>query len=207
MNLINGKLNLVKVGIGDVTSSVLLSAGTWQHVAITWNAATSEVKFYLNGALAQTVINASVVNAPLDSDNLLVGLWLGGGSYFAGAIDELRIYNSILSETGILALYSLSAPPPDTAPPLISKVVASTFSSSAATITWTTDEASDTQVEYGLTTTYGKVTTLNINRVTLHSQALNGLNRNMWYHYRVKSRDAAGNLAVSEDFVFKTTRK
>src|SRR3989454_12277442 len=54
MNLINGKLNLVKVGIGDVTSSVLLSAGTWQHVAITWNAATSEVKFYLNGALAQT---------------------------------------------------------------------------------------------------------------------------------------------------------
>src|SRR5207245_641899 len=104
MNLINGKLNLVKVGIGDVTSSVLLSAGTWQHVAITWNAATSEVKFYLNGALAQTVIDASVVNAPLDSDNLLVGFWLGGGSYFAGAMDELRVYNRVLSETGILAL-------------------------------------------------------------------------------------------------------
>src|SRR2546422_2307 len=58
MNLINGKLNLVKVGIGDVTSSVAISAGAWQHLAITWNAATSEVKFYLNGALAQTVINA-----------------------------------------------------------------------------------------------------------------------------------------------------
>jgi len=206
VNLINGKLNFVKVGIGDVTSSVLLSAGAWQHVAITWNAATSEVKFYLNGALAQTVIDASVVNAPLDSDNLLVGLWLGGGSYFAGAIDELRIYNSILSETGILALYSLSAPP-DTTPPLISNVVASTISSSAATITWTTDEACDTQVEYGLTTTYGNVTTLNINRVTLHSQTLNGLDRNTWYHYRVKSRDAAGNLAVSGDFVFKTARR
>src|SRR5439155_24720226 len=61
MNLINGKLNLVKVGIGDVTSSVLLSAGTWQHVAITWNAATSEVKFYLNGARESTRLNASHV--------------------------------------------------------------------------------------------------------------------------------------------------
>src|SRR5207245_6481527 len=108
MNLINGKLNFIKVGIGDGTSSVAISAGTCQHVTITWNAATSEVKFYLNGALAQTVIDASVVNAPLDSDNLLVGFWLGGGSYFAGAMDELRVYNRVLSETGILALYSLT---------------------------------------------------------------------------------------------------
>src|SRR2546422_737009 len=167
---------------------------------------SSEVKFYLNGALAQTVIDASVVNAPLDSDNLLVGFWLGGGSYFAGAMDELRVYNRVLSETGILALYSLTVAN-DTTPPLISKVVASTISSSAATITWTTNQASDTQVEYGLTTTYGKVTTLNINGVTLHSQTLNGLDRNTWYHYRVKSRDAAGNLAVSGDFVFKTARR
>src|SRR5438132_30793 len=206
MNLINGKLNFVKVGVTDVTSAITPTPGAWQHVAITWNAATSEVKFYLNGALAQTVINASVVNAPLDSDNLLVGFWLGGGSYFAGAMDELRVYNRVLSETGILALYSLTVAN-DTTPPLISKVVASTFSSSAATITWTTDEASDTQVEYGLTTTYGKVTTLNINRVTLHSQTLNGLDRKTWYQYRVKSRDAAGNLAVSGDFVFKTARR
>jgi len=206
MNLINGKLNFVKVGVTDVTSAITPTPGAWQHVAITWNAATSEVKFYLNGALAQTVINASVVNAPLDSDNLLVGFWLGGGSYFAGAMDELRVYNRVLSETGILALYSLTVAN-DTTPPLISKVVASTISSSAATITWTTNQASDTQVEYGLTTTYGKVTTLNINRVTLHSQTLNGLDRNTWYHYRVKSRDAAGNLAVSGDFVFKTARR
>src|SRR5207245_644419 len=35
-NLINGKLNFIKVGLADVTSSVLLSTGAWQHVAITW---------------------------------------------------------------------------------------------------------------------------------------------------------------------------
>src|SRR5438132_6522467 len=111
MNLINGKLNFVKVGVTDVTSAITPTPGAWQHVAITWNAATSEVKFYLNGALAQTVINASVVNAPLDSDNLLVGFWLGGGSYFAGAMDELRIYNRVLSAADLSALYNISSPP------------------------------------------------------------------------------------------------
>src|SRR5256886_15894280 len=77
------------------------------------------VKFYLNGALAQTVINASVVNAPLDSDNLLVGLWLNGGSYFAGAMDELRVYNRVLSAADLSALYNISSPP-DTTPPTVS---------------------------------------------------------------------------------------
>src|SRR3989441_869721 len=119
-NLINGRLNFIKVGSADVTSSVLLSAGTWQHAAITWNAATGEVKFYMNGTLAQTIINSSVQSAPLDTDKLLVSLWLNGGSYFAGAMDELRIYNRVLSATDILALYNISAPPPATTPPTVS---------------------------------------------------------------------------------------
>src|SRR3989441_1262254 len=91
--------------------------------------------------------------------------------------------------------------------PLISTVSASNVSSSGATITWITNEASTTQVEYGLTPVYGNATVLNTNLVTSHSQALSGLARNTRYHYRVKSQDAAGNLAVSGDFVFKTTRK
>jgi len=91
--------------------------------------------------------------------------------------------------------------------PLISTVSASNVSSSGATITWTTNETSTTQVEYGLTPAYGNATVLNTNLVTSHSQALSGLARNTWYHYRVKSQDAAGNLAASGDFVFKTKRK
>jgi len=122
----------------------------------------------------------------------------------ASTLNNLGLYASVGSETVCKLAVTVAN---DTTPLLISKVVASTISSSAATITWTTNQASDTQVEYGLTTTYGKVTTLNINGVTLHSQTLNGLDRNTWYHYRVKSRDAAGNLAVSGDFVFKTARR
>jgi hypothetical protein len=95
--------------------------------------------------------------------------------------------------------------PPDTTPPAISGVSASGITSSGATISWTTNETSDSQVEYGTTTAYGSSTALNSSRVTSHSQALNGLSAGALYHYRVKSRDAAGNLALSGDNTFTTT--
>src|SRR5207247_2427977 len=76
--------------------------------------------------------------------------------------------------------------------------------SSSATISWTTDEASDSQVEYGTSTAYGSVTLLNASFVTAHSQALSGLLASTVYHYRVKSRDAAGNLATSADVTYTT---
>jgi len=87
---------------------------------------------------------------------------------------------------------------------VISGLTASSITSSSATILWTTNEPSDTQVEYGVTTAYGSVTSLKTSLVTSHSQALSGLAPRTWYHYRVKSQDAAGNLAVSGDFTFKT---
>ena len=86
--------------------------------------------------------------------------------------------------------------------PVISSVSASGVSASGATIAWTTDLSADTQVEYGPTSSYGSSTTLNTSLVTSHSQALSGLTAGTLYHYRVKSRDAAGNLATSGDFTF-----
>ncbi|MDD1679225.1 MAG: Ig-like domain-containing protein, partial [Methanomicrobiales archaeon] len=88
--------------------------------------------------------------------------------------------------------------------PIISSVSASLVTSSGATITWTTDKASDSQVDYGTTSSYGGSTTLNATMVTSHSQTLSGLTANTLYHYRVKSKDVSGNLAVSGDFTFTT---
>ncbi len=93
----------------------------------------------------------------------------------------------------------------DVTPPLISNVASGNITSSGATITWTTNESSDSQVEYGLTTGYGNATTLDPSLVTSHSVALAGLSANTLYHYRVKSRDASGNLATSSDFTFTTS--
>src|SRR5204862_3210270 len=49
----------------------------------------------------------------------------------------------------------------DTTAPVISAVTASAITATGATITWTTNETSDTQVDYGTTTAYGSTTTLN----------------------------------------------
>jgi len=100
--------------------------------------------------------------------------------------------------------YSL---PGDTTPPVISAVASSSITRSGATISWSTDEGSDSQIEYGLTTAYGSSTAANAAPVTAHSQLLGGLLEARVYHYRVRSRDAAGNLAVSGDGTFKTLDK
>jgi phosphodiesterase/alkaline phosphatase D-like protein len=94
---------------------------------------------------------------------------------------------------------------PDTTPPNIANVASSGITSTGATLTWTTDEASDSQVEYGTSTSYGSTTTLNGSMLTSHSQALSGLSASTTYNYRVRSRDAAGNLATSGNYTFTTS--
>ena len=84
-------------------------------------------------------------------------------------------------------------------------VGASSITVSGATISWTTNEASNTQVDYGPTTGYGSSTVLASAMVTSHSASLSGLQASTLYHYRVKSRDAAGNLGTSGDFTFTTS--
>src|SRR5207249_6862748 len=92
----------------------------------------------------------------------------------------------------------------DNAPPLLSSVASSSLSASAATVTWTTDEATGSQVEYGPTSAYGQVSVLASALVTSHSVGLSGLSASTVYHYRVRSREAAGTLAMSADVTFTT---
>jgi hypothetical protein len=89
-------------------------------------------------------------------------------------------------------------------PPVISNLGSINITSNSATITWLTDEPADSQVEYGLTTSYGNLSLLDSNLVSNHSVTLSGLTANTTYHYRVGSKDAAGNLALSGDYSFTT---
>ena len=110
---------------------------------------------------------------------------------------------SAVSVTGTAGTVTVNASGGGTAP-VITGVSAMNISDSSATITWTTSEAADTQVEYGLTSSYGKTATLISSMATSHSQTLAGLTPQTLYHYRVKSKNAAGRLAVSGDFTFTT---
>ncbi len=83
----------------------------------------------------------------------------------------------------------------DTAP-AISNVAASATGDGTATITWDTDEASNSRVDYG--TSPGSLTSQQSSPglTTSHSIQLTGLAPNTTYHYRVNSTDAASNTAT-----------
>ncbi len=98
------------------------------------------------------------------------------------------------------------AVPPDTAPPVISPPSAEAMED-GATILWSTDEAATSQVEFGPTEEYGEATTIDPALATRHSVELTGLEAGRTYHFRVISRDAAGNEAASADDTFTTEAK
>jgi Bacterial Ig domain/Purple acid Phosphatase, N-terminal domain len=74
----------------------------------------------------------------------------------------------------------------------------------SARVNWTTDMLADAQVEFGVTTTYGSMTPIDARVAWSHEMQLTGLLPATTYHYRVRSRDANGALAVSDDSTFGT---
>jgi hypothetical protein len=99
----------------------------------------------------------------------------------------------------------------DTTAPEITDVKASAAGTTAL-ITWETDEPASSQVEYGISDTYGSFqpaepqndpSTGESMGVVTHTIELTGLEAASDYHYRVKSIDQAGNEAVSPDATFE----
>lgn len=84
--------------------------------------------------------------------------------------------------------------------------VSVTVSGSTATITWTTDELSDSSVQLGLDMGYGlKIVTAKPNTdTTTHSVIITGLNPDMTYHLRAVSGDETGDTGYSQDYTFST---
>lgn len=91
--------------------------------------------------------------------------------------------------------------------PLISAISSGTPGATSATITWTTDMLSDSQVFWGTTAAYTGATSPIINSalVTSHSVVVSGLITATLYHYKVRSRDpATGGFSDSADATFTT---
>jgi peptidoglycan hydrolase-like protein with peptidoglycan-binding domain/phosphodiesterase/alkaline phosphatase D-like protein len=92
--------------------------------------------------------------------------------------------------------------PMDTTPPVISFVVAASITTTDATVTWTTNEPANSQIQYGTTTSYGSLTNLDPVLGLTHSVDISGLTPGTTYHYRVKSIDDAGNISLGGDKTF-----
>jgi hypothetical protein len=89
-----------------------------------------------------------------------------------------------------------TAAPADTTAPVVSNVTATPSGTSLA-ITWTTDEASTTRIDYGTSATTLSANLTTAGSSTSHSATIANLTPNTRYYYRVTSADAAGNTAVS----------
>lgn len=113
---------------------------------------------------------------------------------------EAEAPSAILSKAGLEAAYKFLR-----IAPIISSVSANSIYANSATIVWLTNEIADSQVEYGLTASYGKETPIDDNVEISHSQTLSGLAANTLYHYRVISRDVSANITTSGDRTFTTT--
>ena len=81
---------------------------------------------------------------------------------------------------------------PDTTAPVISDLTALPTHDGTAVIEWTTDEASDTRVDYGTSADDLSLSFTNAALVTSHSATLTGLTNNMRYYFRVSSTDRIG---------------
>jgi len=84
----------------------------------------------------------------------------------------------------------------DTTAPVISEVASGSITKTTARISWKTNEAAERAA--GVRPDHGvrSLTALEVGLRTTHGLTVSGLSDGTRYHYRVRSRDVAGNLAV-----------
>jgi hypothetical protein len=149
----------------------------------------TEIKAHYNGGAGQTGSSSE--------PNLVAG-WhfdeLGGTS----ATDY-----SGKSLTGVLSA-GTTWMPRDIAQNSIAGLQVSAITESGADVKWATSKASDSVVEYGETTAYGKAQKAP-ELVTDHAVSLGGLLPYKTYNYRVKSTDQSGQTITSANGTFTTS--
>ncbi len=97
-----------------------IAADTWTHVAITYT--DGFINFYVNGILVQDWDNIPGTAIKVDNINLTIGsdlptgvyttddedfyFYVGWGGYFKGDMDDVRLYNILLTPAEVDSIYS-----------------------------------------------------------------------------------------------------
>jgi hypothetical protein len=103
--VVNGKFALgVGSAGGDTTiaSSVSINDGTWHHVAATRNNTTGAMAVYVDGILRGS--GTGPTGSRTWPANLRIGSLQTANNYLNGALDDVRLYNRILTAGEIAAL-------------------------------------------------------------------------------------------------------
>ena len=99
--------NDIQSGANKATDTILVADGQWHHVAAVITAG-QDIRFYIDGVLKSTVAIQSAANGD-QAANLNAGNNPAvSQTYFAGIIDELRIYNRALSASEVNVVFVLA---------------------------------------------------------------------------------------------------
>ncbi len=98
-----------KIGHGDgsdiLTIVIIISTGIDYHVCASWNSSAHNLTGYINGVYNVSGVDATV--GPLDvSDKIIVADGGAMGREFDGIIDEIKVYDRVLSASEISDLYN-----------------------------------------------------------------------------------------------------
>ncbi|MDD5012020.1 MAG: fibronectin type III domain-containing protein [Candidatus Nanoarchaeia archaeon] len=130
--------------------------------------------------------------------NISLNKYLSGGTYYW----YVQTIDTGLAKSNWSAGQSIVVGADVTAPNISG--VSSAVTSSTATITWTTDENSNSSVHYGITnatTSFSGISGLR----TIHSVTLSILTASTFYYYNVSSCDYWGNCNTSIQYNFTTS--
>ena len=112
-----GKLNQYVLGSGWVElAAVAVSDGNWHHLGFTYDSTTTggpargTFKAYVDGSLTKTFdmngTNENWTTSPFSA----IGFYTSGvGRYFNGKIDEVAIFDTVLTDAEILSIYNATA--------------------------------------------------------------------------------------------------
>jgi Bacterial Ig domain/Glucodextranase, domain B/Abnormal spindle-like microcephaly-assoc'd, ASPM-SPD-2-Hydin/Fibronectin type III domain len=174
-----------------VTSTVVVSGSATDNVGV------AGVQFKLDGANLGAEVTTSPYAVTWNTTTI------ADGDHVLTAVARDAAGNRATSPGVPVTVANTNTGGINVTAPLISKASLSVTSTSAA-IGWTTNKPSDTQVEIGLPGSDMVPLTLDTTLVTSHLQKIINLAPNTWYQFRMKSKDVAGNLAVSPNYKFKT---
>ena len=194
--------------VGGVYAEALspnpLTANTWAHLAATYDGAM--VRLYVNGV---QVASRAQIGAIATSTN---PLQIGGDSiysqYFAGRIDEVRIYNRALSSAEIQS--DMNTPlitQPDTeAPSAPGNLVATAIGVSQVNLSWTASTDNVAVAGYLVERQDpGNPSFVQMGTSTGTSYNDTGLAAGSSYSYRVRAIDGAQNLSDYSGVASATT--
>jgi len=104
----NNNLTFNAYGIGYDNSGQILSNLTWYHGVLTLSGTGSSAvaKVYVNGTLDSTVTGFALLDYPTYAGHLFGRSTFGGPQYYNGHIDELGIWNSVLTASDVGSIYN-----------------------------------------------------------------------------------------------------